>query len=82
MGHADGYRYFVTYATGEDGLPITTNDPSYFRCNENFFGPVQFWSSPDWEKSILPGLGAYFSDLFGSGATVRELLDEEDVPHA
>lgn len=78
----DGYRYFVSYATGEDGLPITSNDPSYFRCKENFGGFVDFWSDPDWERSILPGLGSYLDDLFGSGATVRELIDEKDVPRA
>lgn len=78
----DGYRYFVAYSTGEDGLPVTSNDPSYFRVQGNSLGPVQFWSYPDWDRSILPGIGAYLDDLFGSGATVRELLDEKDVPHA
>lgn len=78
----DGYRYFVSYATGDDGLPITTNDPSYFRCPENFFGRVQYWSVDTWENALLTGLGAYLSDLFGSGATVREILDDKEIPHA
>lgn len=76
----DGYRYFVSYATGEDGLPVTSNDPSYFRCNNNFFGPVRYWIGHEWKESTISGVGAYFDDVLGSGATVRELLDEKDVP--
>lgn len=88
MGHADGYRYFVSYSTGEDDLPVTTNDPSYFRvlntASDSFpaFMAVYFWNQLDWMYSILQPFCAHLDDVLGSGATVRELLDEKDVPHA
>lgn len=79
----DGYRYFISRPTAEDGMPELGSDPSYFRCPARFHGPVSFWDSSNWEPSQLGNsLSDYLSDVFGSGATVRELLDEKDVPHA
>lgn len=80
----DGYRYFVTYATGEDGLPITSNDPGYFRVPDFDGHPprglVDFWDGSDWMQSSVQPFSYYMDDVHGSGATVRELLDEKDVP--
>jgi hypothetical protein len=77
----DGYRYFIARPTAEDGNPEQGSDPSYFRCPARFHGPVNFWNGSDWEYSIVGNnLSNYLSDVFRSGATVRELLDDKDVP--
>jgi hypothetical protein len=81
----DGYRYFVTYSTGEDGLPVTSNDPSYFRFPGDVLDGrllVPYWCINSWNHSLIQPLHAYLDDVLGSGATVRELLSENEVPHA
>lgn len=84
----DGYRYFISRPTAEDGNPELGSDPSYFRLKEGerygtvFNMPVDFWNGSEWQASLLHPFFRYLDDVLGSGATVREILDEKDVPRA
>jgi hypothetical protein len=87
----DGYRYFIVRPTQPDGdpVPVAQSDPHYFRFQEPEFRglslPQQaayYWDGSEWQRSVLGSASAYVNDTLASGATVRELLDEKDVPHA
>lgn len=43
-------------------------------------GLVEFWDGQDWRVSVLPNRVAFLDDALGGGATVREVLDPEEVP--
>jgi len=76
-------RVFLSYATGDDGLPVTSNNPSYYRVVNGDSGrPVEFWSGGIWNPSYMPNDWMLLDDILGSGATVRELLDPEEWPDA
>lgn len=84
----DGYRYFISHPTAEDGNPVPTEQsgPSYFRVPDTgdspIYMPVDFLGAFDWRMSAIQPYHNHIEDLLCSGATVRELLDEKDVPHA
>lgn len=77
----DGYRYFVSRPTAEDGdpVPVMSSDPSYFRVHDGG-SVVYFWSGTEWNRSAIQPLIWHLDDVLGSGATVRELLDEKEIP--
>lgn len=82
----DGYRYFVSRPTAEDGnpVPVESSDPSYFRIpGDTIDGRllVEFWCVDEWLRSIIQPFHAHIDDALGSGATIREVLEEE-IPHA
>lgn len=83
----DGFRYFISRPTGENGDPIAVEStkPAYFRAADNglrITGAVEFWDGATWQRSIVQPFTAYIDDAFSSGATLRELLDESEIPHA
>jgi hypothetical protein len=83
------FRYFVSYATGDDGLPVTGNDPSFFRVSAEdrvmsvMSYLVEFWDGGEWVRSIVQPFSAYLDDVLISGSTLRELTEpEKDLPPA
>lgn len=84
----DGYRYFITRPTAEDGnpVPVESSEPSYFRFRDwmerSFVGSAEFWDGSKWKLSVLTEVVDHLDDVLTSGATVREILDEKDMPHA
>lgn len=84
----DGFCYFISRPTGEDGdpVPVESSSASYFRIPENDDRPtravVEFWDGSTWQRSVVQPFSAYTDDAFSGGATLRELLDEKELPHA
>lgn len=78
------YRIFVYYSTDSDGLPVLSNEPSYFRIPDRpalTSQMVEHWvpaaDGGAWERSMLQPFSNHLDDVLSSGATVREVLDDE-----
>lgn len=66
MSTPDQYCYFLV---GSDHWRVHRDE-----------APVEFWDGDEWRQSILPNREMFLNDALGSGATVREILDLEEVP--
>lgn len=84
----DGYRYFISRPTAEDGdpVPVLASAPNYFRvdgrlrCGTFFNRHVCFWDGNEWRSSAIQPFFAFLDAVLGSGATVRELIEEKEIP--
>jgi hypothetical protein len=83
----DGYRYFISRppAEGGDLASVLAHGSRYFRVRVygKYFmprGEAEFWSVDEWETSRIQPFGRYLDGILASGSTVRELLDEKEVP--
>lgn len=74
----DGYRYFVSRPTGPEGDPIGPG--TFYRVSYTEVAEVS--DEKNWRRSVIQPMSVLLDAVLRSGATLRELLDPEEVPHA
>lgn len=88
----DGYRYFSSRPTAADGnpVPVESSKTDFFRVFDPdpkiimlpIYAQAEFRDGKKWVPSAVQPFRFYLDDVLGSGATIRELLDEKDIPRA